>query len=80
MPYVPQELRTELFIAGFSDVYAMVSENPKMRMIPIRQLETVRRGLRQLGYKFNVRYRGPRRGCNRQTLKQDARAFNVYFK
>ena len=80
MPYVPKELRTESFIAGFSDVYATVQANPEMRMIPISQLKTVRRGLRQLGYKFNVRYRGPRRGQNRQTLKQDACAFNVYFK
>jgi hypothetical protein len=80
MPYVPRELRTESFIAGFSDVYMTVQANPEMRMIPISQLETVRGGLRQLGYKFSVRYRGPRRGQNRQTLKQDARAFNVYFK
>lgn len=78
MPYVPQELLTESFIAGFSDVYATVRENPEMRMIPIRQLETVRRELKQLGYRFRIVYRGPHRR-HRSTLKQNAWAFNVYF-
>jgi hypothetical protein len=78
MPYVPQELRTQSFIAGFSDVYATVQANPEMRMIPIRQLESVRRGLRQLGYRFRIVYRGPHRR-NRSTLKRNAWAFNVYF-
>jgi hypothetical protein len=79
MPYVPQELRTESFIAGFSDVYMTVQANPELRMIPIGQLESVRRGLKQLGYRFRVVYRGPHRR-NRSTLKSNARAFNVYFK
>jgi len=78
MPYVPQELRTQSFIAGFNDVYMTVQANPEMRMIPISQLETVRRGLRQLGYHFRIVYRGPHRR-NRSTLKHNARAFNVYF-
>jgi hypothetical protein len=79
MPYVPQELHTESFIAGFSDIYGLVKENPELRMIPISQLESVRRGLRQLGYRFRVVFRGPHRR-NRSTLKRNARAFNVYFK
>jgi hypothetical protein len=79
MPYVPRELRTESFIAGFSDVYMTVQANPELRMIPIGQLESVRRGLKQLGYRFRVVYRGPHRQ-NRSTLKSNARAFNVYFK
>jgi hypothetical protein len=79
MPYVPRELHTESFIAGFSDVYMTVRANPEMRMIPISQLENVRRGLKQLGYRFRVVFRGPHRK-NRSTLKRNARAFNVYFK
>jgi hypothetical protein len=79
MPYVPQELRTESFIAGFSDVYMMVQANPELRMIPISQLESLRRSLHQLGYRFRIVFRGPHRR-NRSTLKSNARAFNVYFK
>ena len=47
MPYVPRELRTESFIAGFSDVYMTVQANPELRMIPISQLESLRRSLKQ---------------------------------
>jgi hypothetical protein len=79
MPYVPQELRTESFIAGFSDVYMTVQANPELRMIPISQLESLRRSLKQLGYRFRIVYRGPHRK-NRSTVKRNARAFNVYFK
>jgi hypothetical protein len=79
MPYVPQELRTESFIAGFADIYNMLSDNPDMRMIPISQLDFVRPRLKQLGYRFRVVFRGPHRR-NRSTLKHNARAFNVYFK
>jgi len=78
MPYVPNELKTESFIAGFSEIYTMLGNNPEMRMIPIGQLESVRDGLKQLGYRFRVVYRGPHRR-HRSTLKQNARAFNVYF-
>ena len=79
MPYVPKELRTESFIAGFADIYTMLGTNPEMRMIPIDQLELVRPKLKQLGYRFRVVFRGPHRR-NRGTLKTNARAFNVYFK
>jgi hypothetical protein len=78
MPYVPRELRTESFIAGFADVYTMLGDNPEMRMIPIDQLDPVRSRLKRLGYRFRVVFRGPHRR-NRSTLKRNARAFNVYF-
>ena len=78
MPYVPQTLKTELFIAGFADIYNMLADNPEMRMIPIDLLESVRPKLKQLGYRFRVVFRGPHRR-NRGTLKSNARAFNVYF-
>jgi len=79
MPYVPRELRTESFIAGFSNIYTMLEDNPEMRMIPIDQLEEIRPKLKQLGYRFRVVFRGPHRR-NRGTLKRNAQAFNVYFK
>ena len=78
MPYVPKELKTESFIAGFEDIYTMLGNNPELRMIPIGQLESVRDSLKQLGYRFRVVYRGPHRR-HRSTLKSNARAFNVYF-
>jgi hypothetical protein len=78
MPYVPQQLKTESFIAGFSNIYTMLGANPEMRMIPIDQLEPVRSSLKRLGYRFRVVFRGPHRR-NRGTLKTNARAFNVYF-
>ena len=78
MPYVPKELRTESFIAGFSNVYTELGNNPELRMIPIGQLESIRSSLKQLGYRFRVVYRGPHRR-HRSTLKRNARAFNVYF-
>lgn len=79
MPYVPKELRTHLFLAGFGDIYEMVQQNPELRMVPISRLEIVRGKLKQLGYRFRVVYRGPHRR-NRSTLKRNAWAFNVYFK
>ena len=79
MPYVPRELKTDSFIAGFEDIYTMLGDNPEMRMIPIGQLDSVRPRLKQLGYRFRVVFRGPHRR-NRGTLKTNARAFNVYFK
>jgi hypothetical protein len=78
MPYVPQQLKTESFIAGFGEVYTLLGNNPELRMIPISRLELVRGSLKQLGYRFRVVFRGPHRR-NRSTLKQNARAFNVYF-
>jgi hypothetical protein len=79
MPYVPRDLTTHLFLAGFGELYETVQRNPEMRMIPIGQLEPTRSKLKQLGYRFRVVYRGPH-GRNRSTLKRNARAFNVYFK
>ena len=79
MPYVPTELRTHLFLAGFGELYETVQRNPEMRMVPINQLEPIRTKLKQLGYRFRVVYRGPHRR-NRSTLKRNAWAFNVYFK
>jgi len=78
MPYVPRELKTESFIAGFDNIYNMLGTNPEMRMIPIAQLDAVRPRLKQLGYRFRVVFRGPHRK-DRNTLKRNARAFNVYF-
>jgi hypothetical protein len=78
MPYVPRELKTESFIAGFVDIYDMLGTNPELRMIPIGQLDAVRPRLKQLGYRFRVVFRGPHRK-DRNTLKRNARAFNVYF-
>ena len=78
MPYVPQQLKTESFIAGFVDIYDMLGTNPELRMIPIGQLDAVRPRLKQLGYRFRVVFRGPHRK-DRNTLKRNARAFNVYF-
>ena len=49
MPYVPRELKTDSFIAGFEDIYTMLGDNPEMRMIPIGQLDSVRPRLKQLG-------------------------------
>ena len=54
MPYVPRELKTESFIAGFSEVYTLLGNNPELRMIPISRLELVRGSLKQLGYRFRV--------------------------
>ena len=79
MQYVPKELMTVSFIAGFENIYTMLGNNPELRMIPINQLETTRNNLKQLGYRFRVVFRGPHRR-NRGTLKHNARAFNVYFK
>lgn len=76
---VPVDLKTASFIAGFSDMFALVQENPDLRMVPIRHLNAVRSGLRQLGYRVRIRYRGPH-AQQRDTHKADARAFTVYFK
>jgi hypothetical protein len=78
MSYAPETLKTEAFIAGHVDLYNVVRENPKLRMVPIDQLCGVRHGLRQLGYGIRIRYRGPHRPKH-DTLKRDARAFTVYF-
>lgn len=80
MTYAPENLKTEAFVAGQIDLYNVVCENPQLRMVPIVQLRSVRRGLQQLGYGIRIRYRGPRRAIHdKDTLKQHARAFTVYF-
>jgi hypothetical protein len=78
MTYLPEVLKTEAFIAGKTRLYELVKVNPGLRMVPIDHLETVRHGLQQLGYRIRIRYRGPHRPQH-DTLKQDARAFTVYF-
>jgi len=76
---VPADLVTESFIAGFAELYAVARSNPNLRQVPIQHVETVRAGLKQLGYCARIRYRGPHRQ-QRDTLKSNARAFTVYFK
>jgi hypothetical protein len=78
MPYQPNNLKTEAFIAGKIDLYNAVCENPHLRMVPIHQLDSVRRDLKQLGYRIRVRYRGPHWPLS-DTVKARARAFTVYF-
>ena len=78
MAYTPDNLKTEAFIAGKVELYNVVRENPKLRMVPIAQLCGVRHGLQQLGYRIRVRYRGPHLPQH-DTLKQNARAFTIYF-
>ena len=75
---VPADLVTESFIAGFTDLYTVAQQNPNLRRIPIQHVDTVRAGLKQLGYRARIRYRGPH-AQQRDTLKQNARAFTVYF-
>jgi len=74
-----QDLATESFIAGFTELYQLVRTNPDLRMIPIQYYDTVKSGLTQLGYRVRIRYRGPH-AQQRDTLKRDARAFTVYFR
>jgi hypothetical protein len=49
-----------------------------LRMVPIEHVNTVRKGLRQRGYTFRIRYRGPHRPQH-DTLKQNAQAFTTYI-
>ena len=72
------DLITESFIAGFSGLYQTVKEYPTLRMVPIDRVDIVRSSLKQLGYSTRIRYRGPHQQ-QRDTLKQNARAFTVYF-
>ena len=78
MPYTPENLKTEAFISGKTQLYNLVKTNPRLRMVPIDYLDTVRYDLKQLGYRIRVRYRGPH-GPRGDTIKQNARAFTVYF-
>ena len=72
------ELKVSSFIAGYGDLYSVVRDYPSLRMVPIDHVDTVRSGLKQRGYNFRIRYRGPHRPQH-DTLKQDARAFTVYI-
>jgi hypothetical protein len=78
MSYTPNNLKTEAFVAGKIDLYNIVRENPQLRMVPIAQLDPIRRDLKQLGYRIRVRYRGPHWPLG-DTIKARARAFTVYF-
>jgi hypothetical protein len=73
-----KELPTETFISGNVPFYNVVREYPELRMVPIEHYGTVKNGLRNLGYDFRIRYRGPHRP-EHDTLKRDARAFTVYI-
>ena len=74
-----QDLATLSFLAGFVELYGLVRTNPNLRMVPIQHYDTVKSGLKQLGYRARIRYRGPH-AQQRDTHKADARAFTVYFK
>ena len=72
------ELKVESFVTGNADLFDVVCRHPELRMVPIKHVDTVRSGLRQRGYNFRIRYRGPHRP-EHDTLKRDARAFTVYI-
>jgi hypothetical protein len=71
-------LVTRSFVAGFVELYEIASTNPNLRMIPIEHYDLVKSGLKQLGFRTRIRYRGPH-AQQRDTHKADARAFTVYF-
>lgn len=79
MPYIPEQLKTEAFVAGQKTLYNVVQTNPQLRMVPVDQHIQVRDGLKTLGYKFRIRWRGPRHVLRRDTLKLNAHAFTVYI-
>ena len=79
MPYCPENLKTEAFIAGQRTLYAVLQTNPQLRMVSIDHLESVRSGLKQLGYNVHIRYRGPK-GPRQDTIKKNARAFTAYIR
>ena len=73
-----KDLKVESFITGNADLFDVVKQYPRLNMVPIDHVETVRAGLKQLGYNFRIRYRGPHRRQH-DTLKQNARAFTTYI-
>ena len=75
---VPGYMKTQAFVAGYTELYSAVTESPNLRMVPIKYVDGVRNGLKQLGYQVRIRYRGPH-AQQRDTHKSDARAFTVYF-
>lgn len=74
-----RNLVTQSFVAGLVNLYELIRNNPDLRMVPIEHYDTVKSGLKQLGYRVRIRYRGPH-AQQRDTHKADARAFTVYFK
>jgi hypothetical protein len=78
MYYRHGDLVTEAFIAGLPVLYRTVKEYPELRMVPIDRVDAVRQGLKQLGYRVRIRYRGPHGPCG-ETYKVAAQAFTVYF-
>ena len=74
-----RDLVTQSFVAGLTELFEVVQANPDLRMIPIKHYTAVKTGLRQLGYRVRIRYRGPH-AQQRDTHKADARAFTVYFR
>lgn len=73
-----KELATATFISGNVALYSVVREFPTLSRIPIVHYDTVKTGLHRLGYRFRIRYRGPR-GRSGEARKATARAFTVYF-
>jgi hypothetical protein len=73
-----RDLVTQSFVAGFVELYELAKSNPDLRMVPIEQYTAVKTGLKHLGYRVRIRYRGPH-AQQRDTHKADARAFTVYF-
>jgi hypothetical protein len=71
-------LPTETFISGNVPFYTVVREFPELRMVPMQHYDTVKTGLTNLGYRFRIRYRGPKSRSG-ETLKSRARAFTVYL-
>ena len=50
-----KELKVETFISGNAALFNVVKEYPELRMVPVEHVETVRTGLRRLGYQFRIR-------------------------
>lgn len=71
-------LATETFVSGNVPFYNIVREFPELRMVPMAHYDTVKTGLSNLGYRFRIRYRGPKQRSG-ETLKSRARAFTVYI-
>jgi hypothetical protein len=73
-----KELATATFISGDVPFYTVIREFPSLSRIPMEHYDTVKKGLHRLGYRFRIRYRGPRSRSG-EARKATARAFTVYF-
>ena len=73
-----RELATATFISGDVLFYNVVREFPSLSRVPMAHYDTVKKGLHRLGYRFRIRYRGPRSRSG-EARKATARAFTVYF-